>query len=91
MPQVFIAPRGLISVLLYFAIPDDFLINDFETGLLLFIILGTSILMAWALVHYKLGKTGRLRRVAKVKSTLQMNGHSQDVDVYNKEDVNANR
>ena len=72
MPQMFIAPRGLISVLLYFAIPDDFLINDFETGLLLFIILGSSIIMAWALVHYKLGKTGRLRKVAQVKSSLSV-------------------
>ncbi len=71
-PQVFIAPRGLISVLLYFAIPDDFLINDFESGILLFVILGTSIAMAWALVHYKLGKTGRLRRVAGVKNIFKL-------------------
>ncbi|MCW3786925.1 cation:proton antiporter domain-containing protein [Plebeiibacterium sediminum] len=68
MPQVFIAPRGLISVLLYFAIPDDFLINDFESGILLFVILGTSVVMAWALVHSKLGKTGRLRKIATVRS-----------------------
>jgi len=72
MPHVFIAPRGLISVLLFFAIPDDFLIDDFETGILLFIILGTSIMMAWALVHYKLGKTGRLRKIAKVKSSIKV-------------------
>ena len=70
LPQMFIAPRGLISVLLYFAIPEEFLINDFETGILLFIILGSGMMMAWALVHYKLGKTGRLRRVVLVKSTI---------------------
>ncbi|MCW3807257.1 cation:proton antiporter domain-containing protein [Plebeiibacterium marinum] len=69
-PQVFIAPRGLISVLLYFAIPSEFLINDFESGILLIIILGTSIMMAWALVHYKLGKTGRLRKIAGVKNKV---------------------
>ncbi len=67
-PQVFIAPRGLISVLLYFAIPDDFLINDFESGILLFVILGTSVVMAWALVHYKIGKVGRLRKIAIVRN-----------------------
>jgi NhaP-type Na+/H+ or K+/H+ antiporter len=71
-PQVFIAPRGLISVLLYFAIPSQFLINDFETGILLFIILGTSIAMAWALVHYKLGKKGRLRKLVSVKSVAKI-------------------
>jgi len=73
LPHVFIAPRGLISVLLYFAIPKDFLINDFETGVLLFIILGTSIIMAWSLVHYKLGKAGRLRKIAQVKSKVFKN------------------
>ncbi len=67
IPEVFIAPRGLISVLLYFAIPEEFVINDFESGLLLFVILGTSVVMAWILVHYKLGKTGRLRKIAKLK------------------------
>ncbi len=71
-PQVFIAPRGLISVLLYFAIPNQFLINDFETGILLFIILGTSIAMAWALVHYKLGKKGRIRKLVSVKSVVKI-------------------
>ncbi len=81
MPHVFIAPRGLISVLLFFAIPTDFLIDDFETGILLFIILGTSIMMAWALVHYKLGKTGRLRQVAKVKSSLKIKHKGSEHDV----------
>ncbi len=70
IPQLFIAPRGLISILLFFAIPDEFIIKDFETGLLLFIILGTSIVMAWILVHYKLGKTGRLRKIVKLKSKV---------------------
>ncbi len=70
IPHLFIAPRGLISILLYFAIPEDFLINDFETGILLFVILGTSVIMAWSLVHYKLGKTGRLRKLANVKSKV---------------------
>ncbi len=70
--QVFIAPRGLISVLLYFAIPDDFLINDFESGILLFVILGTSVMMAWALVHYKLGRTGRLRKIVGVKKVVKI-------------------
>lgn len=85
VPELFIAPRGLISVLLYFAIPKDFLINDFESGILLFIILGSSIIMAWALVHYKLGKTGRLRKIAKVKSSILL--HSPKVEMKNENEL----
>lgn len=62
-PQFLIAPRGLISVLLFFAIPLEFRINDFELGILLLSIVVTSIVMAWALVHDRLGKMGRLKRM----------------------------
>ncbi len=62
-PQFLIAPRGLISVLLFFAIPIEFRINDFELGILLLSIVVTSIVMAWALVHDRLGKMGRLKRL----------------------------
>jgi hypothetical protein len=49
-PQVLIAPRGLITVLLFFAIPAQFSIPNFENGILLYVILATSILMTWSLI-----------------------------------------
>ncbi|MFB6342353.1 cation:proton antiporter [Saccharicrinis sp. FJH62] len=49
-PQVFLAPRGLISVLLFFAIPKELKLPDFEAGILLFIILFSNIIMAFSLV-----------------------------------------
>jgi hypothetical protein len=52
-PQVFIAPRGLITVLLFFAIPEQFNIPNFENGILLYIILATSLLMTWSLIKNK--------------------------------------
>ncbi|WP_289054778.1 cation:proton antiporter [Carboxylicivirga marina] len=61
-PQFFIAPRGLISILLFFAIPKEFRINDFELGILLLSIVVTSIFMAWALVFDSFGKVGRMKR-----------------------------
>jgi NhaP-type Na+/H+ or K+/H+ antiporter len=61
-PQVFIAPRGLISILLFFAIPKEFRINDFELGILLLSIVVTSIFMAWALVFDSFGRLGRMKR-----------------------------
>lgn len=50
LPQAFIAPRGLISILLFYAIPEDFQLPDFESGVLLVIIIVTSIVMAWSLI-----------------------------------------
>ncbi len=89
-PQLFIAPRGLISILLFFAIPDEFVIKDFETGLLLFIILGTSIVMAWVLVHYKLGKTGRLRKIVKLKSKVYHPETKNNIFTLKSNDDNKN-
>lgn len=49
-PQVFIAPRGLITILLFFAIPDEFKNEDFDSGILLYTIIISCIVMAVALV-----------------------------------------
>ncbi len=52
-PQVFLAPRGLISILLFYAIPDDFKVPEFESGALLLVIIFSSIIMAWSLIFAK--------------------------------------
>lgn len=49
-PQIFLAPRGLISILLFFAIPEDFKIPEFESGALLVVIIFSSLIMAWSLI-----------------------------------------
>ena len=53
LPQLFIAPRGLITVLLFYAIPNQVKIEGFESGILLFIIIGTSLIMTWAMIKDK--------------------------------------
>ena len=50
MPQTFIAPKGLISILLFFAIPESLKFEGFESGVLFVVILATSMIMAWALI-----------------------------------------
>lgn len=54
-PEVFIAPRGLITVLLFFVVAknDSFTIENFDTGLLLYPILITSMIMMVALITYR--------------------------------------
>ncbi len=54
VPQVFLAPRGLISILLFYAIPENFITNDFPgSGALLIVILSSSIIMAFGLIISK--------------------------------------
>tara|TARA_B100001778_G_C18581088_1_gene627457 strand:- start:365 stop:1675 length:1311 start_codon:yes stop_codon:yes gene_type:complete len=53
-PQLFLAPRGLITILLFFAIPEETRNSNEEIeGVLLFIILTTCLIMSWALVVQK--------------------------------------
>lgn len=52
-PQLFIAPRGLITILLFYAIPAEAQVPNFEPGILLFIIITTSLFMTVALIYDK--------------------------------------
>jgi NhaP-type Na+/H+ or K+/H+ antiporter len=54
-PELFIAPRGLITVLLFFVILKDERINipGFDAGLLLYPIIITSIIMTIGLITYQ--------------------------------------
>jgi len=47
----FIAPRGLITILLFFAIPDAYTIPTFESGVLLYVIIISAILMTVSLIQ----------------------------------------
>lgn len=52
-PALFITPRGLISILLFYNLPKEMRINGVETGLLFLIILSTSIVMSVGLLGVK--------------------------------------
>lgn len=53
LPQLFIAPRGLITVLLFYGIPESAQIESFESGVLLFVIIATSLIMTFAMIRDK--------------------------------------
>lgn len=53
IPQVFIAPRGLITVLLFYSIPAEAEIASFEPGILFFVIIGTSLIMTFGMIFEK--------------------------------------
>ena len=61
-PQVFIAPRGLITILLFYAIPQDLQVPGFDTGILLFLIITTSLIMTFALIYDKRRTGGAIKQ-----------------------------
>ncbi len=61
-PQVFIAPRGLITILLFYAIPPELQVDGFEPGILLFLIITTSLIMTGALIYDKQRTGGAIKK-----------------------------
>ena len=53
IPQLFLAPRGLITILLFFAIPEELSAGKEFQGVLLFVILASCLIMTRSLVSYK--------------------------------------
>jgi len=53
LPQLYVAPRGLITILLFYNIPESAEIAGFDPGILLFIIIATSVIMTIAMVYDK--------------------------------------
>ena len=52
-PEAFFIPRGLITIVLFYKIPVNLKLSSFNDGILFFIILTTSIIMALGMVFYK--------------------------------------
>ena len=52
-PEAFFIPRGLITIVLFYKIPDELRLSNFNDGILFFIILTTSIIMAVGMLFYR--------------------------------------
>jgi hypothetical protein len=66
IPQLFIAPRGLITILLFYAIPENAVVEGFEPGILLFIIILTSLIMTFAMIYDKRRSGQAIRKAQSV-------------------------
>jgi len=56
-PDIWLAPRGLITILLYYSIPEPLVVEEFNSGVLLLVILASSIVMAISLIKYRKSKS----------------------------------
>jgi len=52
-PELFIMPRGLITILLFYSIPEKNKLSNFSDGILFFIVIATGLLMSVGLFFYK--------------------------------------
>ena len=56
LPELFIAPRGLITILLFYSMPNDLKVAGFEQDLVLMLILSTNLIMMFALMFTRVEK-----------------------------------
>ena len=52
-PEIFLAPRGLITILLFFAIPEHLVLGKEFHGILLFVIITCCLIMTWSMISFK--------------------------------------
>ena len=52
-PESFFIPRGLITIVLFYKIPDTLKLSSFNDGILFFIILFTAAIMTLGMIFYK--------------------------------------
>lgn len=53
IPEVFFMPRGLITIVLFYKIPEHLKLTTFNDGILFFVILTTGIIMMLGMIFYK--------------------------------------
>lgn len=54
-PEVFLIPRGLVTIVLFYKIPAGLKLSTFDDDILFFIILATGIIMSVGMILYKKG------------------------------------
>jgi len=79
LPELFIAPRGLITVLLFFAIPEKYQLVNFNDGIMFEVIILSALIMMVALMLAK-KKYTVIEDKAVVDETSALYGFGRDTD-----------
>lgn len=58
MPELLLSPRGLITILLYYSIPESYRIREFGDAIMLFVIFTSAVMMMMGTM-FPAGKDGR--------------------------------
>lgn len=81
LPELFITPRGLITVLLFFSIPVELMSDTFNSDIILITILTTSIIMTWGLIKFS-GVEPPKEPEEVIAEALQQTGDSGEVSYF---------
>lgn len=79
VPELFIAPRGLITVLLFFQIPDEYKLTSFNDGIMSVVIIVTSLIMMFALIFSR-SDDYRIIEDISTHNDSALLGYGRDVD-----------
>ena len=84
---MFIAPRGLITILLFYTIPKAYQLEGFDEGILLYTILLSSLIMTVSLI---IGKNKNLNQVIHdyddLQTTIESSLEDGHLDILDKPD-----
>ena len=78
---MFLAPRGLVTILLFFAIPEELNPGTKFQGVLLFVILVSCLIMTWSLISYK-------NKLMEIKDSDEEEGLDSDSEITTTEEIN---
>lgn len=85
LPDIFIAPRGLITILLFFSIPADKVITDLGQGLLFFVIITSNLVMMSGLMIWR-DKKGNSLTVSEIEEARSGNVDDNTIDLFKEKD-----
>jgi len=83
--QLFLAPRGLITILLFFAIPEELSIGKEFQGVLLFVILVSCLIMTWLMISNK-KKLALIKENEDLLRALEVNDEINKDELLNTDD-----
>jgi hypothetical protein len=52
IPELFLMPRGLVTILLFYSIPAEKAMSGFNVGVLFFVVVATSLIMMLGLMFF---------------------------------------
>ena len=78
-PELFIAPRGLITILLFFSIPAEYQLESFNDGIMSVVIIVTALIMMFALMFSK-NEYRVIEDITTHNQTGGLLGFGRDVD-----------
>jgi NhaP-type Na+/H+ or K+/H+ antiporter len=69
-PELFLMPRGLVTILLFYSIPASKTMNSFNIGVLFFVVVASSLLMMVGLMAFKKEVPEEESEVAEIREEV---------------------